>query len=66
MSRIYQVTIHGTILESKDLKKLLARAVHEKRDMDRRVRSFWAIQHSPLAVCRGILSDNAELAGQVQ
>jgi len=66
MSRIYQVTIRGTKLESKDLKKLLARAVHEKRDMDRRVRSFWAIQQSPISVCRSISVDSAALAGQVQ
>lgn len=31
---IYQVTVHGRKLESRDLKKLLARAVAEKRNMD--------------------------------
>ncbi len=38
MQRIYQVKIHGRILESCDLKKLLSRAVTEKRVMDRRIR----------------------------
>ncbi len=38
MQRIYQVTIHGRVLESCDLKKLLSRAVHEKKIMDRRIR----------------------------
>lgn len=35
MQRIYQVKIHGRILESSDLKKLLSRAVTEKRAMDK-------------------------------
>jgi hypothetical protein len=35
MKAIYRVTIHGRILESGDLQKLLARAVQEKRNMDR-------------------------------
>ncbi len=34
MQTIYQVTIHGRVLESRDLKKLLARAVSEKKNMD--------------------------------
>ncbi len=38
MRDIYRVTIHGRILESRDLKQLLARAVSEKRCMDRRFR----------------------------
>jgi hypothetical protein len=38
MHRIYQVTIHGRTLESRDLRKLLARAVSEKRVMDDRLR----------------------------
>ena len=38
MQRIYQVKIHGRVLESCDLKKLLSRAVIEKRVMDRRIR----------------------------
>jgi hypothetical protein len=41
MSAIYQVTVHGRKLESRDLRKLLARAVAEKRTMDRRLR-LWA------------------------
>jgi len=38
MSVIYQVTVHGRKLESRDLRKLLARAVAEKRSMDLRLR----------------------------
>jgi hypothetical protein len=40
MSTIYQVTVHGRKLESRDLRKLLARAVAEKRSMDQRLRLF--------------------------
>ena len=39
MRAIYRVTIHGRILESGDLQKLLARAVQEKRNMDRILQS---------------------------
>lgn len=48
MNQIYRVTIHGRVLESKNLKQLLSRAVAEKRDMDtrcrvvRRDRASWA------------------------
>jgi hypothetical protein len=35
MRAIYRVTIHGRTLESADVRKLLARAVVEKRNMDR-------------------------------
>ena len=40
MQTIYRVKIHGRILESRDLKRLLARAVSEKRNMDQRIRLF--------------------------
>ena len=39
MKEIYRVTIHGRRLESADVRKLLARAVAEKRNMDRILRS---------------------------
>lgn len=35
MNVIYQVTVNGRKLESSDLRKLLARAVAEKRSMSR-------------------------------
>ncbi len=38
MNRIYVVTVHGRRLESRDLRKLLSRAVAEKRIMDQRLR----------------------------
>lgn len=37
MQRIYQVKIHGRVLESSDLRKLLSRAVSEKRAMDKKL-----------------------------
>jgi hypothetical protein len=38
MREIYQVTIHGRKMESCDLRQLLARAVREKKSLDRRLR----------------------------
>jgi hypothetical protein len=38
MNEIYRVTIHGKVLESRNLRQLLSRAVAEKRDMDTRCR----------------------------
>ncbi len=38
MKEIYKVVIRGRKLESPDLRLLLARAVREKRDLDRRLR----------------------------
>ena len=38
MDKIYYVIIKGRTLESRDLKELLARAVAEKRNLDRRSR----------------------------
>ena len=38
MQTIYKVKIHDRILESRDLKRLLARAVSEKRNMDQKIR----------------------------
>jgi hypothetical protein len=49
MQQIYQVTIHGRILESRDLRKLLSRAVSEKKMMDRRFRLNFAPVRMPEA-----------------
>lgn len=38
MKEIYQVTIRGRKFESRDLRQLLARAVHEKKNLDERLR----------------------------
>ncbi len=38
MNKIYYVIIQGRTLESRDLRTLLARAVAEKRNLDRRLR----------------------------
>jgi hypothetical protein len=38
MQQVYRVTIRGKVLESRDLRKLLSRAVFEKRIMDKRFR----------------------------
>jgi len=40
MNEIYRVKIRGQVLESRDMKKLLARAVAEKRALDRRFRLY--------------------------
>jgi hypothetical protein len=37
MGKIYYVMIKGRTLESRNLKELLARAVSEKRNLDRRI-----------------------------
>jgi hypothetical protein len=44
MNGIYQVTVRGRKLESRDLRKLLARAVAEKRAMDQRLRLFASLR----------------------
>ncbi len=48
MNVIYQVTVRGKKLESRDLRKLLARAVAEKRTMDERLRLFATLQKGTL------------------
>jgi hypothetical protein len=39
MAEIYRVTIHGRVMESRNLRQLLSRAVAEKRNMDTRCRT---------------------------
>jgi hypothetical protein len=56
MNIIYQVTVRGRKLESRDLRKLLARAVAEKRSMDQRLRLFGSLQG-------GILSGTSNIPG---
>lgn len=48
MKEVYQVTIHGRKLESRDLRQLLARAVREKKNLDQRLR-FASSAHRPAA-----------------
>jgi hypothetical protein len=58
MNSIYQVTIRGRKFESRDLRKLLARAVAEKRSIDRRLRLFGALPDNALyAGGRGMTGD---------
>ena len=52
MNSIYQVTVHWRKLESRDLRKLLARAVAEKRNMDQRLRLLAALQVGPFSLSR--------------
>ena len=59
MQTIYQVTIHGRILESHDLKKLLSRAVSEKRIMDRRVRMISNVR-ADMTTARDLLRQPAQ------
>jgi hypothetical protein len=49
MNGIYQVTIRGRKLESRDLRRLLARAVAEKRAMDHRLRLFASLRREVLS-----------------
>ena len=58
MRVIYRVSIHGRVLESADLQKLLARAVQEKRNMDRilQSQSRFAIRNSRVSVTTQELS----------
>lgn len=39
MQQIYRVVIRGRVIESSDLRRLLSRAVREKRDLNRILRS---------------------------
>jgi hypothetical protein len=59
MGKVYYVMIKGRTLESRDLKELLARAVTEKRNMDRkeRLRSrSQGLLENPVKVCTGTYS----------
>jgi hypothetical protein len=47
-NQIYRVTIRGRKLESRNLRELLARAVSEKRNMDRKLRSCMRERRSSL------------------
>jgi hypothetical protein len=55
MRNLYRVTIHGMTLESCNLKQLLARAVSEKRNMDRRLRFLPAVQPPMLSAFSGVM-----------
>jgi hypothetical protein len=44
---IYRVTIHGRTLENCDVRKLLARAVQEKKSMDRVLRFLVSQERQP-------------------
>ena len=58
MNGIYQVTVRGRKLESRDLRKLLARAVAEKRNMDQRLRLFSPLQGGSMPGTGRTLSGN--------
>ncbi len=49
MNAVYQVVVNGRRLESRDLRKLLARAVAEKRSRSRGCRFFSTVQGDPPA-----------------
>jgi hypothetical protein len=50
------VTVRGRRLESRDLQKLLARAVAEKRSMDERLRLFVSLNNGRLPGSAGTLA----------
>jgi hypothetical protein len=47
MKHMYRVTIHGRTLENCDVRKLLARAVLEKKSMDRVLRFLCSQKRPP-------------------
>ena len=55
MNDIYRVTVRGKRLESRDLRRLLARAVAEKRTMDQRLRIFSTLQRDALAGSNAVI-----------
>ena len=55
MNKIYYVIIKGRTFESRNLRQLLARAVAEKRNLDRKIKSQ---PHQPIA-----MDDSATLYG---
>jgi hypothetical protein len=65
MNGIYQVTVRGRRLESRDLRKLLARAVAEKRSMDERLRLFVSLNNGRLPGSAGTLAGNFCTGGSV-
>jgi len=64
MNGIYQVTVRGRKLESRDLRKLLARAVAEKRAMDQRLRLFASLQRE-VASGSGAAGSGSHCIGKV-
>jgi hypothetical protein len=48
MNQIYRVIVRGQVLESANLRKLMARAVADKRAMDHRFRLFLDREFRPL------------------
>jgi hypothetical protein len=61
MSSIYQVTIRGRRLESRDLRKLLARAVAEKRSIDQRLRLFASLRREILSSSTAAVSGSLRI-----
>jgi hypothetical protein len=65
MSQIYRTKIHGQIFESRNLQDLLARAVLEKRQMDRKMLVLGGLR-SGMARCSGRLSSVDAPSGSYQ
>jgi hypothetical protein len=58
---MYQVTIRGRRLESRDLRKLLARAVAEKRGIDQKLRLFGSLQREMLSSSTAAVSGSLRI-----
>ena len=54
MKHMYRVTIHGRTLENCDVRKLLARAVQEKKSMERVLRFLCSQKRPPTGRLRHI------------
>jgi hypothetical protein len=66
MKEIYRITIRGKILESRDLRKLLAMAVTEKREIDRRLEISSACRASLIGSPRLLPVVTAKISGLEQ
>lgn len=63
MDQIYRITVHGKTLESRNLRSLLARAVSEKRSMDRAFRL--ALPRPRMNTARNSFCGEAAVASQL-
>ncbi len=59
MMEIYRVKIYGRIFESRNLRQLLAAAVTEKRNMDRKLRFLPTLDAMPFSSGDSIPFDSA-------
>ena len=67
MGTIYRVTIQGRTFESRDLRRLLARAVNEKQSIQHRIRTHGGLTArlaGEVVLARGWSSQTCEVSGR--